>query len=153
MKSFGLFSEAVSFAQRCFLLRARREVQKGTKTAAVRPRFLSIRAIGNGTSAVLTKDENAAVIGSSGNIEYKSIHGLYAASASRVSVLSAENESAESSAGNQGTESVTESPVVFEGNGYGHGIGMPQDSAIEMAKQGFTFREILEYYYTDIEIR
>ena len=61
--------------------------------------------------------------------------------------------SAESSAGNQGTESVTESPVVFEGNGYGHGIGMPQDSAIEMAKQGFTFREILEYYYTDIEIR
>ena len=112
-----------------------------------------IHAVGNGTSAVLTKDENAAVIGSSGNIEYKSIHGLYAASASRVSVLFAENESAESSAGNQGAESVTEGPVVFEGNGYGHGIGMPQDSAIEMAKQGFTFREILEYYYTDIEIR
>lgn len=48
---------------------------------------------------------------------------------------------------------VTGETVTFTGTGSGHGIGMPQDSAIEMAKQGFTFREILDFFYTDIEIK
>lgn len=51
------------------------------------------------------------------------------------------------------TEIVTSGIVTFHGYGYGHGIGMPQDSAIEMAKQGFTYDEILHKYYTNIEIR
>ena len=42
--------------------------------------------------------------------------------------------------------------VEFNGYGYGHGVGMPQDSAIEMAKQGFSYIEILEYFFTDVEI-
>ena len=70
--------------------------------------------------------------------------------------------SAVASGGNTGTsaassasalETVTAGPLVINGLGYGHGVGMPQDSAIEMAKQGFTFDEILQYYYTGIEIR
>ncbi len=48
---------------------------------------------------------------------------------------------------------VTEGTVNFSGFGYGHGVGMPQDSAVAMAQQGFTYDEILEYYYTGIEIR
>jgi stage II sporulation protein D len=47
---------------------------------------------------------------------------------------------------------VTGDTVCFTGFGYGHGVGMPQDSIVEMAKQGFSYDEILEYYYTDIEI-
>ncbi len=50
-------------------------------------------------------------------------------------------------------ERVTAGTVVFNGFGYGHGVGMPQDSAVAMAKQGFTYEEILEYFYTDIEIK
>lgn len=50
-------------------------------------------------------------------------------------------------------ETVTGGTVSFSGYGYGHGVGMPQDSAVEMAKRGFTYEEILKYYYTDIEIR
>jgi stage II sporulation protein D len=50
------------------------------------------------------------------------------------------------------TETVTGGTVVFNGSGYGHGVGMPQDSAVEMAKQGFTYDEILKYYFTDVEI-
>lgn len=49
-------------------------------------------------------------------------------------------------------QTVTGGTAVFNGYGYGHGVGMPQDSAVEMAKQGFTYEEILKYYYTDIEI-
>lgn len=51
------------------------------------------------------------------------------------------------------SEYVTSGEVTFVGKGYGHGIGMPQDSAIEMAKQGFAFDEILQYYYTGVEIK
>ena len=37
--------------------------------------------------------------------------------------------------------------VVFIGKGYGHGVGLSQWGALEMAKQGKTYKEILEYYY------
>jgi len=51
------------------------------------------------------------------------------------------------------SSAVTGGVVTFDGLGSGHGVGLPQDSAIEMAKQGFDFREILNYFYTDIEIK
>ncbi len=51
------------------------------------------------------------------------------------------------------TEEITGSTLRFEGKGYGHGVGMPQDSAIAMAKEGAGFEEILKFYYKDIEIK
>ena len=42
---------------------------------------------------------------------------------------------------------------LIEGGGYGHGIGMSQNGANEMAKEGKTYREILETFYQEIEIR
>lgn len=41
---------------------------------------------------------------------------------------------------------------IFAGSGWGHGVGMSQTGAIGMAKEGFTYDEILKWYYTDIEI-
>jgi stage II sporulation protein D len=37
--------------------------------------------------------------------------------------------------------------VTFEGKGYGHGVGLCQWSALEMAKEGKNYREILSYFY------
>lgn len=42
--------------------------------------------------------------------------------------------------------------LILTGRGYGHGVGMSQDGAIEMAKQGMGFMDILNYYFTDIEV-
>ena len=56
------------------------------------------------------------------------------------------------SKGSESTQTVTSGTVEFNGFGYGHGVGMPQDSAVEMAKQGFDYKEILEYFFTDIEV-
>ena len=42
--------------------------------------------------------------------------------------------------------------ITLTGYGYGHGIGMAQDSAIVMGEEGMTFEEILNFFYTDIEI-
>lgn len=47
----------------------------------------------------------------------------------------------------------TSDPIMLHGKGIGHGVGMPQDSAIAMAKQGKTYDEILKFYYTGAEIR
>lgn len=43
--------------------------------------------------------------------------------------------------------------IEIEGKGYGHGVGMSQNGANAMAAQGFTWIEILDYFYENIEIR
>ena len=37
--------------------------------------------------------------------------------------------------------------------GYGHGVGMSQYGALGMAKQGYTYEEILKHYYTNTKIQ
>ncbi|GAB1475418.1 SpoIID/LytB domain-containing protein [Bacillota bacterium] len=46
----------------------------------------------------------------------------------------------------------TDGTLVLTGLGYGHGVGMAQDGAIEMAKQGMSYLDILDFYYTGIEV-
>lgn len=41
---------------------------------------------------------------------------------------------------------------LFTVTGYGHGLGMSQYGANVMAKNGFTYREILAHYYPDTEL-
>lgn len=37
--------------------------------------------------------------------------------------------------------------VTFRGNGWGHGLGMSQYGALGMAEKGYSYQEILQYYY------
>jgi stage II sporulation protein D len=41
-----------------------------------------------------------------------------------------------------------ENHVVLEGRGYGHGVGLCQEGAMEMAKRGYHFSQILRYYFS-----
>ncbi len=41
---------------------------------------------------------------------------------------------------------------VFNGGGFGHGVGLSQSGAIEMAQQGFHYQKILKKYYKDTKI-
>lgn len=45
-----------------------------------------------------------------------------------------------------------EGNVVITTRGYGHGVGLSQYGANEMAKLGYNYKEILKYYYTGVEI-
>ncbi|MDP3731951.1 MAG: SpoIID/LytB domain-containing protein [Candidatus Omnitrophota bacterium] len=47
---------------------------------------------------------------------------------------------------------VVDDDAVFEGFGWGHGVGLCQWGAYFMAKQGYTYKQILEYYYPGSEI-
>ncbi len=48
---------------------------------------------------------------------------------------------------------VTSKKVTFTVLGYGHGLGMSQNGANFLAKSGFTYREILEHYYSGAELK
>ena len=45
------------------------------------------------------------------------------------------------------------SEYIINGRGWGHGVGMSQYGAMQMAKEGFTYEEILKYYYTGVNIK
>ncbi len=47
----------------------------------------------------------------------------------------------------------TGSSIIFTTKGYGHGAGMSQYGAEAMAEEGYTYKEILNHYYTDIDFK
>lgn len=47
---------------------------------------------------------------------------------------------------------IEEDGIVFEGHGYGHGVGMCQWCAFKMAYDGKNYKEILQYFYSGTEI-
>ncbi len=50
------------------------------------------------------------------------------------------------------TWEVGDGSIVFYVTGYGHGVGMSQYGANQMAKDGASWQEILRHYYTGVEI-
>lgn len=42
--------------------------------------------------------------------------------------------------------------VVLSGKGFGHGVGLCQEGAMRMAILGYTFSDILHYYYEDVHM-
>lgn len=55
----------------------------------------------------------------------------------------------------QGTSSCTKAAtgsIVFEGHGWGHGVGMSQWGAYQMANEGKGYMDILKFYYTGVDV-
>jgi stage II sporulation protein D len=42
--------------------------------------------------------------------------------------------------------------VVLNGKGYGHGVGLSQEGAIEMVRRGYSPTEIFRFYYQDVRV-
>ena len=42
--------------------------------------------------------------------------------------------------------------IVIWGKGYGHGIGMSQEGAMKMARDGFSYQDILRFYFNDVRL-
>ncbi|MEK7412329.1 MAG: SpoIID/LytB domain-containing protein [Planctomycetota bacterium] len=47
---------------------------------------------------------------------------------------------------------MTPTAVVIEGHGYGHGVGLPQVSAWQLAKQGVSAKDIILRYYNGVTL-
>jgi stage II sporulation protein D len=50
-------------------------------------------------------------------------------------------------------KSTDNSSVIFHGHGYGHGLGMCQEGAMEMARVGYTYTDILMFYFRGLELK
>ncbi len=66
---------------------------------------------------------------------------MYAITASGTSVLRAPGSAASGGTG-----------ITITGSGWGHGVGMSQYGAKAMAEQGYTYEDILLFYYTGITL-
>lgn len=42
---------------------------------------------------------------------------------------------------------------VFEGHGFGHGVGLSQYGALEMSRRGVSYRDILAFYFTGVQVQ
>ncbi|MFZ0280432.1 MAG: SpoIID/LytB domain-containing protein [Bacteroidales bacterium] len=42
--------------------------------------------------------------------------------------------------------------VTLKGRGFGHGVGLCQEGAMEMASRGFNFRQIIDFYFSEVII-
>lgn len=51
------------------------------------------------------------------------------------------------------TMKLEKNEVIIKTKGYGHGVGMSQYGALGMAKEGYTYKEILSYYYQDTVLK
>ena len=51
-----------------------------------------------------------------------------------------------------GSAAAVNGSLTFSGRGWGHNIGMSQRGAYAMAEQGYTYQQILQFYYTGITV-
>lgn len=42
--------------------------------------------------------------------------------------------------------------IIFNGKGFGHGVGLCQEGAIYMAENGYTYHQIIHHYYYDVKV-
>ena len=81
------------------------------------------------------------------------------AAALSLSLLAGCNNGTTSSGGSgTGTPSGTQvtvsgSSYTFQGSGYGHQLGLSQYGAWAMAERGFSYDEIIEFYYPGTYVR
>ena len=85
-----------------------------------------------------------AVRNDSGRVEQVSIGGVTVEGTEVRSIFALRSASF--------TVEATDREVTFRVTGYGHGVVMSQYGANELAKQGKTWQEILQWYYTDVNI-
>ena len=51
------------------------------------------------------------------------------------------------------TAAANQDTFTISGSGWGHSVGMSQWGAVAMAEQGMGYRDILQFYYTGVEVR
>lgn len=142
-----------------------------TKPRAIRALFgvNSIRFTVNGqtvTSGGMTSGSSYAVNGSG---SLSSLDGLYAISGTGSTTQVGDELYTISGTGNTaalggtssgtggsndggGTVTVSGSSYVFKGSGWGHQVGLSQFGANAMARQGFTYKNIVEFYFPGTKV-
>ncbi len=100
-----------------------------------------ITVIGEGQTPTTKELKNLSVLGATGTIQ------SITAQQKQVAVIGEKTLQTYSLLG------APQGSVIFHIKGWGHGVGMSQYGAKGMAEQGFTYEQILSYYYTGTIVR
>lgn len=96
----------------------------------------------NDSSTTLNSINGASVISGSGTVGTYQGSAPYAITSSGTSALPSGTGSSASSSGG----------FTIAGTGYGHNVGMSQYGAYAMAKSGYSYQDILQFYYTNVSL-
>ena len=99
----------------------------------------------NSSKNSLTSLDGISVLSGSGTLSRLSGDTFTVLSASGKNTVKSGATSVKPTTGQSGT-------FVIEGSGSGHNLGMSQQGARAMAEAGYTYEDILHFYYTDITI-
>lgn len=119
-------------------------VSKDSIRSVLNVSSLRFTITGGGEGFALTNDDSVRnlsgvwVLDGNGNMVQLDDDGVYAITGSGVESVEPPDNSNDA--------------FVFSGTGRGHNLGMSQWGAYSMATQGYSYRDILEFYYTGIEI-
>lgn len=139
-------------------------------------RVKKVEFIGSKGSTILEKEKIRSVLGSSNikSIWYdvktesdinifdmnkndstiKKPNGLNIVSASGLSKINPNNQTITiKGLFNSKQYNITPKKYTFAGKGWGHGLGMSQYGAKGMAEEGYSYSEILEYYYKGTKVQ
>ncbi len=99
----------------------------------------------NGTAGLYAIDGNGGITALGGD--------MYIITSSGTSPLGQGANQNQSYVNNWGSSAVTiNGTITFSGRGSGHNIGMSQWGAYAMARQGYNYQQILQFYYTGITV-
>lgn len=98
----------------------------------------------NGGGDTLADPAEVYAVGSGGEVLPVELEGASVLTASGTETLFPAGEKAGSGSGGSG--------YVVSGSGWGHNVGMSQYGAKAMAEQGYTYEDILNFYFTGVDI-
>lgn len=49
-------------------------------------------------------------------------------------------------------EELSDGSMIISGRGYGHGVGLCQQGALRMTELGYSYREVLDFYFKDVQL-
>lgn len=96
----------------------------------------------DGITTLDKKIENIVLSDGFESIVRKSINDYMRVASTRITYLGEEKN----------TKSPVGDTITFKGSGWGHGVGMSQYGALNMAKLGHSYIEILEFYYSGAHV-
>lgn len=101
----------------------------------------------------ITTDSDISVLSENGSTVNTQLNGKKVLTASGTSTLNTTG-SLSIVGSNDSKKKVPTVPTtyIFTGKGWGHGVGMSQEGAKGMAKEGYTYKEILTHYFTGTEV-
>ena len=78
--------------------------------------------------------------------------GAYMITDSGVAQVGQSSGGSGGSVGSLSSTTGSNGTFTFSGTGWGHNVGMSQWGAYAMAQQGYTYLDILQFYYTGITV-